>query len=260
MSRGSTLTLYRAYPKFTVSDEVFLQAQKEYESESDSYLHPKTEGPDLPEIMMLKPHREYIVGEDGIHHKVEPKTVEEYRLRHYTGNFLRDRRVWCDELLRWDFGSSFDVLIDRYSLNPCFWKRSSILLTKDVARKMLVAAEYILGGVWDDRMSLVAKNEFVKLFTDGYNCTSYWKYLNRHAIEANQKVFEFENEGCKVIVKLPDRKRRSNGSYTRADAECDEEIECWLRNIASATRAYLESDEYSYNDEHELLLEYRCWG
>ena len=77
----------------------------------------------------------------------------------------------------------------------------------------------------------------------------------------------YECEDCgerfldvKVIVKLPDRKRRSNGSYTRADAECDEEIECWLRNIASATRAYLESDEYSYNDEHELLLEYRCWG
>ena len=73
------------------------------------------------------------------------------------------------------------------------------------------------------------------------------------ANSANLSVAEMEDKGWRVVV--------SRGStFTRADAECDEEIECWLRNIASATLAYLESDEYSYNDEHELLLEYRCWG
>lgn len=35
MSRGSILTLYRAYPKFKVPDDVFLLAQKEYEERRD---------------------------------------------------------------------------------------------------------------------------------------------------------------------------------------------------------------------------------
>ena len=30
--------------------------------------------------------------------------------------------------------------------------------------------------------------------------------------------------------------------------------------VATGIRAFLESDEYSYDGEHELVLVYSCWG
>ena len=261
MSRGSILTLYRAYPKFKVPDDVFLLAQKEYEDRRDDGYPRKTKGLELPEIVRTNLRDEYEIGEDGIRHEVKPKTIDDYRRRRYTGYFLRDRRIWCDKLIKWDFGSSFDALIEHYSLNPYYWNESDVLISKEDAAAMLAAIEYILGGVWNDRLaSALRNNPFVNVFTDGYNCLSYWKYKNRREIEANRKVCEFENEGCKVTVSFPDRKEEDEDIYSREDAEWDEAIEGWLRDFATGIRAFLESDEHSYDGEHELVLVYSCWG
>ena len=261
MSRGSILTLYRAYPKFKVPDDVFLLAQKEYEERRDVGYPPKTNGPDLPEVMSLKPHGEYEIGEVGIRQEVTPKTIEDYRRRFFTGNFLRDRRIWCDELLHWDFGSSFDALIEHYSLCPYYWNESDVLISKEDAAAMLTAIEYVLGGVWSDSLAITMRNNpFIKVFTDGYNCLTYWKYVNRRAIEANKKVFVFGNTGCKVTVSLPDYQEQDERIYSREDVEWDETIEHWLRDFSTGIRAFLESNAYSCDGEHELILAYSCWG
>ena len=253
MSRSSTLTLYRAYPKFKVPDDVVREAEEAYAALSERYRLVRTDDADLPEVVALWHPGVQAGGEEA-----KAKTVEEYRLRNYTGYFLRDRRIWCDRLLSWDFSSGFDALIDHYMLEPYTWSRSSVLLPEEEAQDMLFAIEYLLGGVWDDRIAAVANNGFVRIFSDGYNCTSYWKYMNRRAIDASREVYEFEKEGCKVTVQLPDRKEAEKKAYTPEDAEGDMEIERWLRDFASGLRAFLESDGRSNDDDHELVLEYSC--
>lgn len=257
MSRGTTLTLYRVYKTFPVTDEQYERAISGYRKLHEDYGHQDFDPNDVPLVMSVKPNDEYEINENGVRSYVEPRTVEDYRIKHRTGFFLRDKRIWCDRLLEWDFTSGFDALVDHYSLDYYGWRNEAVIIGRQEAKEMLSAIEYILGGVWDDRLEASMHNEFVRLFTDGYQCLSYWKYVNRNKTDASRRVYEFSQNGCHVTVRLPGRKK--------AEDECDNaedngSIEYWLRNFATGLRAYLESDNWPFGDKEELILVYSAWG
>ena len=256
MSRGSTLTLYRVYKDFKVTDAQYERAMSEYERSSKTFcgtFDPK----DIPLVMAVKPCDEYELDEAGVRRYVEPRDIEEYRAKHYCGFFLRDNRCWCDHLLEWNFTSGFDALIEHYSLSYCGYRNSEVRISKEEAGQMLAAIEYILGGVWDERLAMAMNNPFVHLLTDGYTSASYWKYKNRNRFDSNRRVLNFEQNGCKVTVSLPAKEQSSEQLDSTED---DESIEYWLRTFSSGLRAFLESDNWSSCDKEELMLVYRAWG
>ena len=257
MSRGTTLTLYRVYKTFPVSDEQYERAISGYRKLHEECVRREFDPKDVPFVMSIKPDDEYETDANGVCRCVEPRTIEDYRIKHRTGFFLKDDRIWCDRLLEWDFSSSFDALVDHYNLNYYGYRNEAVIIGKQEAKEMLSAIEYILGGVWDDRLEASMHNKFVKLFTDGYQCISYWKYVNRNKTDASRRVYEFSQNGCRVTVRLPSRKK----SEDYCDyAEDNESIEYWLRNFATGLRVFLEADNWSLDDKEELILVYSAWG
>lgn len=257
MSRGTTLTLYRVYKTFPVTDEQYQHAIDGYRKLHEECGWQDFNPNDVPLVMSIRPNDEYETDENGVRSCVEPRTVEEYRIKHRTGFFLRDNRIWCDRLLEWDFTSSFDALVDHYNLDYYGYKNNAVIIGEQDAKEMLSAIEYILGGIWDDRLAASMHNKFVKLFTDGYQCLSYWKYVKRNKADASRRVYEFSQNGCHVTVRLP-RRKTSEDYYDCA--EDNESVEYWLRNFATGLRAYLESDNWSLADKDELILVYSAWG
>ena len=176
MSRGTTLTLYRVYRGFKVSEEQYELAMAGYRRLSDECR--RTFDPnDIPLVMAIKPFDEYETDKPGVRRHIEPRNIEEFRARHYCGFFLRDDRYWCDRLLEWNFTSGFNALMEHYSLDYYSYRNSEVRISKEEAGQMLSAIEYILGGVWDDQLAAAMHNQFVHMFTEGYEWTSYWKYV-----------------------------------------------------------------------------------
>ena len=263
MSRGSTLTLYRAYPKFKLTDEQFHYAVKQYvDSNRNSSLFRHCSEyaceKDLPVVMAMGPRWDDDRDDDPVHITGSSEGVNAYREKHYTRYFLRDEHVRCDKLLEWNFISGFDALISHFNLSYYGNANSGMLISSALANEMLSAIEYILGGDWDDRIARTMHNDFISVFTDGYNCNSYCKYVYRNQAY-NGETFHFREGGCEVSVKLP-RKKARDEIYDRESAESDSEIEYWLETFADGLRAFLKSDNWGSESDERLVLEYSCWG
>lgn len=282
MSRGSTFTLYRAYNDFKISDKwrsKLLAAYHDFnkkhdwgcslsddlpENERNKILAEKearwTE--DVPLVMNLDFNADYSFDRE----KEYGDDVEKYRNKKYTNFVLRDDNRFCDKLLEWDFGSSFDCLIEHYHLNYYDFQNSAVIIKKEDAKEMLSAIEYLLGGKWDDSIEIAMNNPWIKIFSDGGNCDSYWKYVYRHRFDAKKKTFKFSDGGVEVTVKVPTNNSKKSKddeddeAYLAELSESNDTAEFFMRNTANALRAFLESDNWSYGNETELVLVYSAWG
>ena len=209
--------------------------------------------------MSTRPDWDYDRDDDPIQISRSQDRVDAYRANHYTRYFLRDERTWCDKLLEWNFISGFDPLILHFNLSYYGYANSSMLISSSLANEMLSAIEYILGGVRDDRIARTMHNDFISVFTDGYNCNSYWKYVYRNKLSSKSGTLRFRERGCEVSVKLPRNKKRDD-TYDRELQEGDSEIEYWLETFADGLRAFLKSDNWRSESDERLILEYSCWG
>ena len=279
MSRGSTFTLYRAYNKFKVDDAQKRKILAEYHDfnkthdwgrsymESDSITEEErikaleererkwTE--DVPLILNIDFRAEYDFDCDK-----KCESVDEYRSMHYANYVIKDDGRYCDKLLEWDFTSSFDCLIDHYHLNYYNFRDNAVIITNETAKEMLTAVEYLLGGKWDDGLEISMNNPWIKIFADGNNCDSYWKYVNRHK-RSPKDTYNFSENGISVTVSIPSATKtadKDDESYLAELSESNEQMEFYLRNTANALRALVESDNWSYGDDTELVLVYSAWG
>ena len=84
MSRGTTLTLYRVYKTFPVTDEQYERAISGYRKLHEWYGHQDFDPKDVPLVMSIKPNDEYETDESGVRSCVEPRTIEDYRIKHRT--------------------------------------------------------------------------------------------------------------------------------------------------------------------------------
>lgn len=278
MSRGSTFTLYRAYNNFKISDicrSNIIAAYHDYNKEHDWGYGL---GEDLPNS-----EREKIVSErekrwtedipivlnmdfskDYDFDKEEKFTdVDEYRKNNYSNFALRDDGRMCDKLLEWNFNSSFDCLIEHYNLNYYNFRDNAVIIPKEDAKEMLSAIEYLLGEKWDDSIEKSMNNPWIKIFSEGGNCDSYWKYVYRHRYDSRKNTYKFSENGVKVTVSFPNSKKHKEceeEDYRAELSESNETAEFYMRNTANALRAFLESDNWSYGNETELVLVYSSWG
>lgn len=278
MSRGSTFTLYRAYNNFKIDDESRSKLLENYYSYNKKHDWGGTWGEenlteekkaeitkekerrwreDVPIVMNLDFSPDYDWERSG-----KTKTLAEFRNRRYTNFVLNDGR-FCDELLSWDFCSGFDCLIEHFHLNYCNFKDNSVIIDKGTAKEMLAAIEYLLNGVWDDSIEATMHNPWIKIFANGGNCDSYWKYVYRNSGRGCRKnIFKFSGDGINVVVKIPKAKKDGDEDdlYENELSESDESMEIYFRSAANALRAFLETDDYSYSGETELVLVYSAWG
>ena len=105
-------------------------------------------------------------------------------------------------------------------------------------------------------------NPWIKIFSEGGNCDSYWKYIYRNRNKGRIDKIHLSGNGIKVTVTLPKNGKKSeeDEEYAAELNESNENIEYYLRNVANALRAFIESDNWSYEDDTELVLEYNAWG
>ncbi len=280
MSRGSTFTLYRAYNKFKADNTQISSLKEEYYKYNKKHNYfgetnlftgkPHTQDEidrneaqlreDVPDIMELD-----FNGEREHFDREKYDSVKDIRNKKYA-NFVRaSDGVFLDKLLEWDFTSGFDCLISEYSLNYGF-RNNAVVIDSGTAKEMLAAIEYLLGGKYDDSVEASMNSHFIKIFSDGNSCDSYWKYVNRHEFDKKKTEYEFSNaNGVKVKVTLPLTQKKSEGEdeddiYAREIDESNSEQEYYLRRTATVLRTFLEADEWSFNDDTELVLVYSCWG
>ena len=282
MSRGSTFTLYRAYNNFKIDDSLrsnLLSAYHDFNKKHDWGCSLSDDIPDdeknkllaerekrwtddIPLVMNLDFNPDY----NFDHDMKDGESLESYRSRKYANFVLRDDGRFCDKLLEWDFNSGFDCLIEHYHLNYCNFRDNSVIITKEDAKEMLSAIEYLLGGKWDDTIEMAMNNHWIKIFSDGGNCDSYWKYVYRHRDVAKKKTYKFSEGGVEVAVNVPNcgskntENEDDNEAYLAELSESNETAEFYMRNTANALRAFLESDNWSYGNETELVLVYSSWG
>ena len=291
MSRGSTFTLYRVYNGFKADQKVIDALKDEYyrynkrhdyfgekdfftgksHTQEEILRNDKRLRENVPLVMELdfKSERDWCD---------RPKygTADEMRKGLFANYVNRDSGEYMDKLLEWDFTSGFTCLIHEYSLNYDFLREAAVVEPED-ARQMLAAIEYLLGGRYDDAVEASMNNRFIKVFADGNDCDSYWKYVYRHRFDGRRSEFDFEDpSGVKVKVTLPQKPgaKKSDGEnvseedgeededsiYFAEMRESDREQEYYLRNAANALRALLESDNWSLHDDTKLVLVYSCWG
>lgn len=281
MSRGSTFTLYRAYNNFKINEETknkILTAYHDFnkkhdwyhdgafnenltEEEKDKIKREREERwtNDIPIVLNLDFNENYNWDSSK---NSDNETISEYRNRKYANYALKDDGRYCDKLLEWNFTSGFDCLIEHFGLNYCTFDRNSVIISIEDAKEMLTAVEYLLGGKWDDSLERSMNNKWIKIFSDGGNCDSYWKYVYRHKISKNGKIHKFSDNGVEVTVSIPSSNNNDEeDDYSFAEtSESNEAMEFYLRNTANALRAFIESDNWSYGNETELILVYSSWG
>lgn len=281
MSRGSTLTLYRAYNNFKVDAEKIKAIKTEYVEYNKKHNHfyywndsRKTEeqqkaefeercNTNIPLILNETFTRDYEYTEP------EYKSVDEYRKRNYQSKIISTDGRRLDELLEWNFTSGFDCLINEWNLNYYAFRNNEFIIDKDTAKQLLAATDYLLGGEYSDSIERSMNNPFIRILAEGNTGDSYWKYVHRKRNAKKMEKFTFgDRDTVKVTVELPKKKKPKKGEdgydeeeeYLAELDESNETQEYYLRNLSNALKAFLYPEDYSYRNETELVLVYSCWG
>lgn len=257
MSRGTTLTLYRAYRKFKVPDATISEAIAKEVEKVRKFYGKNISATDEQIAERVSPILSAYVypGNVSYWEADDPETIEDYRLRNHTSTFLREEGIWCDRLLEWDFCSTFDALVEHWGMS-CYGENRMRLITSSEAEKMLAAAEYLLSCAWESKV-LAPANEYVNILATGNSCWDYAKYTKRKKLEAMRRVHTFSDAGCRITVELP-RVRKMD--WDEEDERCDEELESHLRLLASALHTFLDADNWASEKWSKLVLSYQAWG
>lgn len=235
MSSGSYFTLYRKYTAKASKEEVadiikrYEKANNDWNISTDINEHPI----DLPIILNPK-----IGCKESEYDEVTKKwnDLRDYSISGCRANYLRilrDDNYYLDELLHWDFGSSFDCLKNEWSMDPYRNSSSSYIVDKNTAVLMLQACNYLLNGKWIDDIERLLDNKWIKIFTTGNTSNYYWKYIYRN--------------------------NKSKLNNIEAD-ESNDEIESQLFQLKHAFEAFVYSDTlYFDNYSSEYILVYTVW-
>lgn len=280
MSCGTTLTLYKKY-NLKMDDAEFdalVQKYAEHGKSTDSW---RTSGDiplseyakDLPIAMELDPFRQDGRYDEETKSWIDtrpPRTLETVRASAVGHVDSRDR-MYCGKMMEWDFGSSFDCLLSHFSIASYSSLKDSVVeISEAEASKMLVAIDYILGEDWSDKVADAMDNPYIYLFTQGYRCDSYWKYVYRNRA-CKGDVISVSKRGYDITIKCPHKDPDGedddmfSGEIEESNATIRSNL-CWFRN---GLVAFLESDRWSRTDGSEwmgdgglyrYMLTYEFWG
>lgn len=284
MSRGTTLTLYKKF-NLKMDKTAYKEVINKYAVENKSFDYSPKKKPmseyakDIPIIMDIDAFRKDNIYDEETKTWKENKpenTIENLKNRVVGSVDSRDQ-MYCEKMMEWSFGSSFDCLIDHFNIGHGGFKDNVVEITTETAQKMLDAINYILGGEWNDNVARSMDNPYIKIFTEGYHCDSYWKYVNRNK-NRPIKTFKIKQDGYDITIKCPSDKVKKSED----DIECENEInesnesiEYFLDTFRSGLSAFLKSDNWNrysehdkdnsegwlgYNKEYKYVLTYEYWG
>lgn len=281
MSRGTTLTLYKKYD-LKMNGPEFKSVVKKYALYNKEHDYSKTKKPmkkyekNIPIIMNINPFSSYSVYDENTKKWVDvrpPKTIDVIRNNAISHVDSRDK-MYCERMMDWSFGSSFDCLVDLYNIGNYSFSGCSIEIEEDTARKMLEAINYIRSGNWSDSAEAAMNNPFVTTFTTGYNCDSYWKYVYRNKSKS-KKVFNLSKDGYDITIKCPVTKTENEEfEYIEEMEESNRTIEYSLDMFRNGLTTFLNADNtnrpydsaknpwlgYDTYENYKYVLIYEYWG
>lgn len=279
MARGSTLTLYKKYD-VKMDDDTFNSIVNKYiiyNREHDYSSKKKSDnvyGKDIPIVMPLEPFKKESEYDEATQtwKDLRPLPTFENIKNSLIGFVDSSDKMYCERIMEWSFNSSFDCLVEEYNLGHYGFSGTEMKITSSMAESMLIAINYILNGDWSEKAERGMSNRFIKTFTDGYNCDSYWKYIHRNSKNKNKKVFRVNQDGYDITIKCPVQKSSdSYETFGRENLESDEIIEHNLDMFRNGLLSFLKSDNWNrpYNDEdgwmkdvfkYKYMLTYGFWG
>ena len=227
MSSGSYLTLYRKHVNKKVSSDVLDAVKEQYKKSNESCFSTSKKSDDFPLLM----HASF---------KPEPQESDEDCDTYYDKD-----GIVHDKLLEFHFGSSFTALKDKFHTNAYIFSKSSVLISKNEAEKMLQAVEYILSKKYSREFEDILNNEYVDLLGNGLS------YFDDRFIQCREKIY-VDKDGENWVVSFGDYQCNAETN------ECDEEIIFNLKRVSICLKAFLDAECYSWNG-HELVLEYSTY-
>lgn len=273
MSRGTTLTLYKKY-NIQMDEKSFnkiVDKYVEYNKENDWCVDKKIASEyrnDLPLILNKNAFRTTSKYNKRLKKWIEtplPNTIE--RMKNDAFGYVdKCDKLCCEKIMEWDFGSTFDCLIDHLNIGYCNFSKSSVFITEEMASKMLSAIDYILGGEWSDKIERSMDNPYIKIFTDGYRGDAYWKYVHRNSAKRCKKI-SFKDSGYEITIKCPTIPTEDDLIMQSECSESNECIEYALSTFRSGLIAFLKSDNWErdnssgwIHEKYKYVLTYEYWG
>ena len=239
MSSGSYFTLYRKYKaKITDAERADIEARYAKDEEESGLSRASSDKsvpaePRLPAVLNPKIDEKESVYDDA---NKQWKDVRDYSINGLRANFLkvlRDDNSYLDELMSWHFNSSFNCLKNEWSMQSYSWDKCQHVIDYGTAKLMLQACNYLLSGKWSDETEKILDNKWIRIFADGNDCCSYWKYLYR---DNKKRLREIESD------------------------EDSEDIEWQLKQMKNALEAFVNADDdFLYHDRIEYVLVYTAW-
>lgn len=150
-----------------------------------------------------------------------------------------------DKLLDFHFCSTFSCLKEYFRLDAYSFKNSSTLISKDEAKKILQAIDYVLSNEYSKKFEDVLSNEYVELFGAEYS-----PFVHRFD-DASKPIYIDKNDDGFVV-------RTGDDLYDREIAECDNDAIYNMKKTKACMEAFLRAEDNSW-DKQELILEYLAY-
>jgi hypothetical protein len=252
MSRGTTLTLYKKYD-LKMDDKSFRDVVRKYALQNKSFDYSKKKksmkeySSDIPLIMEIDAFRQESVYDPEKKVWIDNRKENNLpNLKDFVLGYVDSRdHNYCNRMMEWSFGSSFDCLVDYFNIGHGGFKNSMVEISPSVGLKMLEALNYLLGGDWSDKTEKTMDNEFVRVFSEGSNGNPYFKYVNR---KRNFTDMSFEKNGCRFSVKVP-KVKKEDDEYDLDIQEADSSTEWALDTFRAGLYAFLKSDNYKRHED-----------
>ena len=231
MSSGSYFTIYRKCKSIVAPASKLEAIVAEYKKSSESSLFSsKTENneADLPLLMHENFKAGCVYDDENDNH-----------------NYYDKSGVLHEKLLEFHFCSTFTCLKEHFKLNPYKFSESSCFISKDEARKMLQAAEYVLSNEYSKKFEDILSNEYVEMFGSGYSL--FDSRFKRH-----HQNFYIDKTSDGYSVEFDDPQ------YDAEVTESDNDIVFALKRMKSCLQAFVDAESYEWSGS-SLVLEYSAY-
>lgn len=150
-----------------------------------------------------------------------------------------------EKLLEFSFGSSFTGLKEKFGLNPYSYSKSSVLVPKPEAEKILQAVKYILSKRYCRELEDILSNEYVDLLGKDYS-----PYIDRFTAKKHPIYIDKESTGYVI--------RHGDDLAIDETTECDDAAVYALKKVRACIEAFLSADTSFWKGE-DLVLQYSAY-
>jgi len=168
MSQLSYITLFRKYD-LKIADDAFSKIVSRYNKNIPD--KDKSQSEIIPEIM--KCNAQFSIEEQFEHAKSDSIDYDR-------SDFLyvdKDKN-YLDELMTWEFSSTFTCIKDEFNLNPYDLSTTHKVIDDIFAYKLLIACRYLLNKKWSDDFEDILDNEWINILANN-NQFLYAEYAFR---------------------------------------------------------------------------------